>query len=264
MTVSIPTQFEPPADFTPMLVGALADRAFGFTDIYGGIIYLAQQGYITVKPKFSGDESIGPDCKVSIIGEPDTQSLPEELRYLLDELSNLTDDMGLMSLRSYRLPTKWVILKNKVSRHLEENGYAKPSRVPRLAYLVPTLVVVVTLILFGFNFSNIGWIIAAGFFTAVALFLSWLSRYALTKKGKEVRNHIRGYKLFLKKTEIERYKHFSHPRNDVIEWHGDISYAVSMGIVKEWRQFFDEVFEVARHGIVVEEGNRRERYYKYY
>ena len=201
---ALPTEYEAPKNINPLLAGYLVDGQFNIRDYIAGFIYLIQQGVIDIdkqKPR-----------KISFTG--------------LD------------------LERAHVAIEKIAHRE----GYTKPGLpkiVASLLYGMLFLFLLTALIFFiyqitvltkGFHLSSDSYIFFLSFPFALYLAhaLIFLSKMKLTKKGRDAKNALLGFKKFLELAEKDRLKYFNAPEAKPEVFMEYLPYAIALGVDENW------------------------------
>lgn len=247
-------QYEPLPDFKPMFTGVLFDGRLDARDITAGLIYLAEQGFITITKTeqkvlwvFEVD-----DYEITLqrpISTVETEFLREVL-YLLFPAALDTDSNATMRLSDLkgdqskqRANYKRVqALKQAVVKDLVEREYFEQI-VPTTHLVVGVIAIVVALqFVFGFLLATVGNIIipilVIGIGSVVILSFAYKRR---TRKGYEALNHLKGFKDYLATAEKERYAFHNAPEKSPTLFMQYLPYAIAFGVEDKWAEVFKDV-----------------------
>jgi len=256
-------QYEPYQDFKPMFTGVLFDNRLDSRDITAGIIFLAQQGFISIKEV---------KRKVMFFTEKDYEitllrtSLEAEDSFqvsLLKILFENHENAGESTLLSHmRYSSKKQSQNLAVSRFLEKVigddlvslGFVESKmRKLSLSYMYGVLVIIVfvssvmlpftSAIFSSYNgvVVNISMIVSLIFLVLAFLCILFLGLERRTTKGHEALWHLKGFKQFLSVTEKDRYKFHNAPALNPKQFMEYLPYAIAFGVEKEWAKVFKDI-----------------------
>lgn len=249
---TVVSQYEPYEDFKPMFTGVLVDGKLDSRDITAGLVYLAEQGFLKIKKTekkvmlfFEVD-----DYEVTLlksINEVETEFLREVLTLLFSD----TDDVGAtVSLSALKADTtkrkanaakvqklRDAVVIDLVNRQYFERILSLPTIiiiVIGLAFVLPFILPFLVSIIGSFTIPLI--IIVVG--TGIILGFGYQRR---TLKGYEAKNHLKGFKDFLRVTDEERFKFHNAPKKSPEQFMRFLPYAIALGVEKEWSEVFKNV-----------------------
>lgn len=255
-TQAIVAQYEPLPDFKPMFTGVLIDNRLDPRDITAGIVYLAQQGFISIKKTtkkvmfmFEADDYEVTLNKLLLDSEEFATS-KELLRLLFDDisistigstvlLSKLKIDLSMMEQNR----ASFLKLQNATKEDLRSRGYFEQNQ--RLSKImgILTLSLLVMIFLLVISVSKpvmqFALLIEA---LVVTLFLSLLlTSGRRTEKGYEALNYLKGFKEFLSVTEKERYAFHNAPTLSPDVFMQYLPYAIAFGVEEQWSEVFKDI-----------------------
>lgn len=250
-------QYEPYPGVKPMYAGLLFDGKLDPRDITAGIVYLAQQGFITIKKT---------DRKVLFFFEVDDYEMtltkiPDEtvsefeksiLTLLFNSLAQQDSVTSLSTLRSdsgHRLRNVGIIkiLNKALERDLEDNGFYQATIFKNIfvtvvmgVLFIPFIIIILTILIPTESkiFSILGYIIW------VPVFFFFLIRYfkqRRTRKGYESLDHLKGFKDFLSVTDKERFIFHNAPEKSPQQFMEYLPYAIAFGVEKQWAKTFEGI-----------------------
>lgn len=248
---SIIVQYEPYQDFKPMFTGVLFDNRLDSRDITAGIVYLAEQGFLSIAQRKE---------KTLLVIETTDYTLT--LRRPLAEVAT-EFQKKLISLLGFAQTGDAITLSEIKKNHtqLQENAKiieqlkkAVVDDLVRLGFLQQRmtrgfqigLIIVLAIIAF------IALPISAALFGAhafgpVALLIGssiLITLFGLerrTTKGYEAMNYLKGFKDFLSTTEKERYTFHNAPAKNPEQFMEYLPYAIAFGVEKEWAEVFKDI-----------------------
>lgn len=250
---SIIAQYEPLPDFKPMFTGVLFDNALDPRDITAGIVYLAQQGFISIKKTtekvlllFEVD-----DYEV-VLNRPlleieDSASHRELLRLLFDNESGAGSVVYLSKLKRdpKKMRQNYVALqglKSATKKDLRERTYFEqyPTKIGTIAatlflviFFVLSQVSVGAKMLHGIIFVEL----ILGTLLCTLIFIS----NRRTIKGYEALNHLKGFKEFLSVTDKERFAFHNAPTLSPEVFMEYLPYAIAFGVEEKWSEVFKDI-----------------------
>lgn len=250
---TVVSQYEPYADFKPMFTGVLFDNRLDAQDISAGILYLAQQGYISItqtseKVLWLFDVT---DYEITLerpVSESET-AFQEELLQLLFKYSDAAGTMVRLSAlqksttRRKSNYKRLQRLRKAVVRDLVARGFLEQ----RLSRVLRSLALAIffsgVFILASFTFATCGFIallfLVLLVITAIVLLLFATERR--TQKGYTALNHLQGFKRFLSVTEKDRYAFHNAPAKNPEQFMEYLPYAIAFGVEKEWAEVFADI-----------------------
>ena len=246
-------QYEPYADFRPMFTGVLIDSKLDARDISAGIVYLAQQGFISIKQTkdkvlFLFDST---DYEVALL-RPMKEVETEFLKRVLSLLFSGSNSIGgetvkLSEIRNdhaRRTKNAKIIkyLRKAVVRDLVGLGFLELKIKRGLRYVI--IFVCIWLLSF---FGDLVFSLPAVLVLLVLLVLATIFLYVFfaserrTQKGHEALNHLKGFKDFLRVTDKERFSFHNAPGLSPQQFMEYLPYAIAFGVEKEWSEVFKDI-----------------------
>lgn len=264
-------QYEPYADFKPMFTGVLFDNRLDVRDITAGIIYLAQQGFISIrqiteKAFFLYETN---DYEIELL-KPQTELKKEYQRNLVSLLFHPTwsiadsiqtfltgriSQSGIDSVTKVRLSElkrnhvagrKNYVTIQKLRKSFESNliqqGFIEEN-LNKGFILIPIVFTFVGPPVLSIFFQVTDELIAVVFSSlmiCIVLFTLFATKRRTTK-GYEALWHLKGFKQFLSVTEKERYKFHNAPEKNPQQFMEYLPYAIAFGVEKEWAEVFKDI-----------------------
>lgn len=232
-------QYEPYENYLPMYTGVLFDRMLDAHDITAGILYLAEQGFISITKTerkvllvFSTT-----DYDITLL-----RPLAELTSSFLMTLSGLlfaseapvgtTVAISTLSKKSAENKAIIVQLQKDIAADIKANGFIERTY-PFLNrnYLVAGIALGLVLIIWSFFLFIACAIIVFLFFV--------ISRR--TERGYEALNHIEGFKLFLSVTDKERFEFHNAPEKSPELFMQYLPYAVALKVEEKWAKVFEGI-----------------------
>ena len=254
-------QYEPYSDVLPMYTGVLKDGRLDPHDITAGLLYLAQEGFISINKTsekvmyfFEVD-----DYEVTL-KRPKSETASHFHTVLLDLLF-ITDIPGGFAVKLSEL--KETVhrqranagyiknLKESIKEDLLERGFYE-STYKRGSLTALSALAFVLLIFVGFPgvvfLASIGGITFPGFVFPVmvgcavvlGIIVAVVARRR-TKLGYEALYHISGFEKFLSATDKERFDFHNAPEKNPQQFMEYLPYAVALGIEEKWAEVFEDV-----------------------
>lgn len=245
-------QYEPYEKFLPMYTGLLLDYRLDSHDITAGIIYLAEQGFLTIKKT---DKKVlvvftSSDYEVTLtrpIAEIPTTFLKEVATLLFAVDAPIQSTVLLSSLLKKQTENSKIVLalQAALKKDLEAEGFletqykktAGPIFIAFVMYFALAFLV----------FAMLGALNASGFVLLILAVVGTVVIYVSanynrrSKKGFEALNHLQGFKLFLSVTEKERYTFFNAPEKSPELFMQYLPYAIALKVEKEWAKVFEGI-----------------------
>lgn len=245
-------QYEPYEDFHPMFTGVLLDNRLDPRDISGEIIYLAQQGFLSIKQLEEKVLFFTTSDHEITLKRPIAEAPIESQRKILAMLFKESDPVGStvrLSAVSKNVPKQRqnlitiAALKKSVAKDMIALGFIEE----RVSVMVRVLAVAAAVISVLVIFSRL----VTSDFRSPFLFFGVLIIYAavclliaskrLTVKGYEARNYLKGFKQFLSVTEKERYIFHSAPAKNPQQFMEFLPFAIAFGVESEWAKVFKDI-----------------------
>jgi uncharacterized membrane protein len=262
---TIVTQYEPPENIKPILAGALLHEKAQMRDITAGIIYLAEQGYISIERIeddgwfSSADYKLTRKRDLSSIEEDTYRSLAtalfadrdisvSEMISLATGASesadmDLSESVKLSDLKDSKEFAKTIRgLSKEVKQSMKDRGwFVKRSKIFKgVQGFVMLGTFAMAIILFTTArpsiFDFIGLFVALGL---EVMFIALMKRK--TKEGAVLQENIEGFKHFLAMTQKERLEFHNAPERNPQEFMEYLPYAIAFGVEKEWAEQFGDL-----------------------
>lgn len=252
-TESIIAQYEPLPHFKPMLTGVLFDGRVDPRDISAGIVYLAQQGFISIQQTAPGSllSLKKADYEVTLLRPLET--VESSLDRALLEL--FFDDRDRLIAQNGGRPA---ILLSSIIRKRKEDVIFKINRIKvhligELLYLglfkkglwsgLATALVILCCTWVALLEDPAELILVdehIGFYTTLitSMIMGWAATNKRTKEGYKALFYLQGFKLFLTVTEEDRYKLLNAPALSPELFMEFLPYAIALGVDKEWSAVF--------------------------
>ncbi len=249
---SIIAQYEPLPDVKPIYTGVLTDYRLDNRDVAAGIVYLAEQGFISITNTTD---------KVLLVFEMDDYEITLKRpllevsdtthRTLLNFFFNDTSEIGttirLSEIRrsdekKNKNAAAISALRVSIKKDLRTEGYFEnyPTKFAAAATII------FFIILFAFDlFSNDQPIFEFLIFVEAALAMFVIRTLLIanrrTKKGYEAINHLKGFREFLSVTDKERFAFHNAPELSPQVFMTYLPYAIAFGVEEKWSEVFKDI-----------------------
>ena len=242
---TIVPQYEAPKDFTPLLVGTLVDQSADQSDISAELIYLAQQGYLTITKQETKTLLVfsGTDYELNKIKEVDEKLSPLDKK-LFEALFKGRSAVKLSELKKDTSFTKeWLAVQSDTYKQLVKDGYLKRNPQTTKALWV------VGAIVFGFGGSMLlgsilgGLAVLSIIVSSIVILIFGVLMPARTAKGSVAREHILGLKDYLSVAEKDRLKFHNAPEKNPKVFETLLPFAMALGVEKQWAKQFEGIYK---------------------
>lgn len=232
-------QYEPYENYLPMYTGVLFDKYLNPQDITAGILYLAEQGFlsITKTEKKSFLVFTTSDYDIALLkplSEIPTKFLKSLIGLLFDDHEEVGAVVAISSLAKKQTKNHKIItqLQSDISADIKASGFIKKDNFfsTKENLLLAGILIVIALLWSIFLLAGV---------VILILVFAFLGRR--TTKGYEALNHIKGFKLFLSVTEKVRYKFFNAPELSPELFMKYLPYAVALGVETQWAKVFEGI-----------------------
>lgn len=245
-------QYEPLSEFKPMFTGILFDNRLDTRDITACIVYLAQQGFISIKQ--TTDKVVWlfdvTDYDVTLLRplkEIETEFQRQVLTLIFGPLTGVGVTKKLSDIKSDRSKlrknaTTIQLLRSTAIEELVKQGILERAIGRNIKILVGIIVFFLVPFALPTSLMPVPYLIALIFgvdLTVVIYLLTALQRR--TRKGYEAYNYLKGFKDFLSVTETERYRFHNAPELSPQQFMEYLPYAIAFGVEKEWSEVFKDI-----------------------
>ena len=228
-------QYEPPKDFTQAMLRALERRSFDATSFAATVVSLAVRGLVTINEPKKHDYLLTRTPQKST-GLSDDESAVLKLLFA-------KSGTQLELTRTYN-PTIETVRANlaiQLAGTVINQYYLFNWRPIMLGSFVSVLGFVMTRLPFfppltGLQTS----LFIAGLILVNLVFFSILPRY--TTEGRQLLDHLEGFRWFLRVTEQDRLNFFHPPDRTVALFEKYLPYAIALGVANQWAKQFTTVF----------------------
>ena len=242
---TIVPQYEAPKDFTPLLVGTLVDQSVDQSDISAELIYLAQQGYLTITKQETKTLVVfsGTDYELNKIKEADN-ALSAIDKKLFDALFKDRATVKLSELKKdTSFHSEWTKIQSDTYKKLVNDGYLKRNPQTTKALWV------VGAIMFGFGGTIVLGAILGGLavfsiiVSAIIILIFGVLMPARTSKGSIAYEQILGLKDYLTVAEKDRLKFHNAPEKNPKVFETLLPFAMALRVEKQWAKQFEGIYK---------------------
>lgn len=246
-------QYERYEDFKPMFTGVLIDNKLDPRDISAGIVYLAEQGFISIKQtsnKFLFFDV--KDYEVTLLkSKGETEShFHHKLLGLLFGSESVGEKIKLSEISASvtrRMVNAQTVknLKESVVKELIDKGFLE-QRISRTAKIIAPFIIFWLYIFFSgvivsFLTSFVGNLLIFVLIISVITTIFFTAERR-TEKGFGALNHLKGFKDFLSVTGEERFAFHNAPGLSPQQFMEHLPYAIAFGVEKEWAEVFKDIY----------------------
>ena len=241
-------QYEPYSGMKPMYTGFFMDGRLDTRDITACIVYLAEQGFIKIRKTekkvlflFEVD-----DYEMTLVKALDDSVSTFErkvLEILFDSGPTVGSVISLHELKHDRSAQRanyaeLQALKGELGVDLKQAGFFEHMPLLQL-FMQAGVVVLIVLVsgLFSPETFGLAWFI--GFNFAIGSLIVFYRRR--TRKGYEVQDYLKGFRLFLNTTERDRYTFHNAPEKSPEQFMEYLPYAIAFGVEKKWAKVFEGI-----------------------
>ncbi len=243
---SIITQFDSYENYSVIFSGYFMDGRLESRDITAGLIELAQQGFIHIKQK--GKDGLFSNYEYEIkVTKRDRDKLTPVQEQLMELFFGKSIALGTVFDTSDKKPIKATHvqkLHKNVKQYAESNKLTEQSHYPTRIVVICVAVCITSIILFSRTLSYAS-VPLVGF---VILFISlWLALLPIavlhrnTKKGYEMRDHLKGLYKYIDVAEKERIHFHDAPEKTPETFSKYLPFAIVFGLEKKWAQEFENI-----------------------
>ncbi|MBW6431855.1 DUF2207 domain-containing protein, partial [Patescibacteria group bacterium] len=246
---TIVVEYSPPDGLTPIEVGTLLDNRVDSKDMSAEIIYLATQGYLKIikeKRKILGTRDyILVKLKEFSINEKSIDAT------LFNHIFGSVSEVKVSELKKDFYP-KVRSIKGEVHNKLVSDGYFRSSSlavVTKYIGIASGVFILGIVVLFMSSFFNIGNVISFVVITFTSMIVAGiisifgLMMPARTEKGVLIKEHVLGFKEYMKMVESERIKFHNAPEKNPEKFEEYLPYAMVLGVEKEWAKQFEGIYK---------------------
>jgi uncharacterized membrane protein len=232
---TVVAQYDPPDKMSPLYMGTLLHNKTTNKDIAAEVVYLAANGYLTIK-------QTGADYEFTHIAKQ-SSGLAPQTKALLDELFPAGKSTAKLSELKKEISFGKALLdiRTKTPQELAKQNYFRrnPAIVKTLWSVAAIFGAVVGSILFGNLIGYLG-VIAAIVSGMIVLIFSFIMP-ARTEKGVEAVAHIRGLEQYLTVAEKDRLQFHNAPEKNPQIFERLLPFAIALGVEKQWAEQFKDL-----------------------
>lgn len=252
------TQYEPPENLKPILVGSLIDETVHTRDITAGIIYLAEQGFIEIER----------EEKKWLLGSHDyilrkkrsfTEIEDEMYQELIEAVFSATESSGFFAAltsfddeaeevkevrlsdlkKSQTFQQAIQSIKKDAKQEMRDRGWFAPQN--NKANLLLAGVIVGSMALLILQGSSLSGLSVFGAMISIGIAIGFLVLMKKkTKEGAVLQEKLEGFEHFLSMTQKERLDFHNAPERKPKEFMEYLPYAIALGVEDKWaKQFAD-------------------------
>ncbi len=250
---SIVAQYEPFANCEPMYAGALIDDQLDARDISAGLIYLAEQGFITIKKTESKTLLVFTSTDYDItLTRPQTELtdnfLPVVLKIIFGELAEVGDTVHLSDIKRDESQkranaSRLTSLRAALKKELASKGYFEEQPVAKMtivAIILLCLSIFIGIPMLAGPGALVPLLLVDGICVLVIVAALYRNRRR-TATGYEAMNHMLGFKEFLSVTDKERFDFHNAPERSPEQFMKYLPYAIAFGVEEKWAALFADM-----------------------
>jgi uncharacterized membrane protein YgcG len=240
-------QYEPYPMVKPMYAGLLMDGRLDPRDFTACIVYLAEQGYLTIKKTeqkvlFLFDVD---DYEITLTKVPDhTLGVFERkvLELLFDAPLSEGAVISLSALKQDRMEQRknhvaFQALQHDLREDLRAAGFYEHFSLQHLLIIFGGILL--TALAVSFVITRTVSVPILAFMGSVGVITLLILNRRRTTKGYESLDHLKGFKLFLSMTDRDRYAFHNAPEKSPEQFMEYLPYAIAFGVEKEWAKVFE-------------------------
>lgn len=245
---AIVAQYEAPDNLSAIYMGSLIHNGTTNQDLAGEIVWLATQGYISIK-RLETEKMLvfkGQDYEFTQL-DKSPAGLPKQSAALLDALFTGGETTAKLSdLKTDRtFGTSLIKIKSEVMKELVARGYykANPMTVKTLWLVLGMAGTIAVSVLLGNLIGFLG--ILAGVLSGIVVIAFAFIMPARTQKGADAAAHIQGLEEYLTVAEKDRLKFHNAPEKFVEKtpevFEMLLPFAIALGVEEAWAKQFKDL-----------------------
>jgi uncharacterized membrane protein len=252
---AIVTEYNPPGNLSPIIIGAIFDRKVDASDITSVILDLAIRGYL--KLRFNVQQRrLLPDGKdFELIRLKDGADLVESadqivFAFLFDFSKRNSITLNELITQKASIQPYIKQIQENIERTLCKKEYFDPAIKEKKSKQLKICLFSSLVLLFIVPFVPISGGIKAALISmlmlAVIVFAGFLSKLTqqLTQKGIFVLRKILGFREFLQLTEKDKLEKLNAPEVLPETFERFLPYAMVLGVEKEWAKRFEGIYHI--------------------
>lgn len=243
-------QYEPYPGVKPMYAGYLFDKILDPRDITAGIVYLAEQGYLTIKKTeskvlffFEVDDFAFTRTQPKTDADAVLHNFESELLALIfgdgAEVGTIVTLSDLKNNISVQTRNRGIIrsMTEGLRKDMKAQGFYTGFSFVSMGGRIWAVTGIVSCVLAS--------LISRDLFIATAVFMLIVFVVLIdgrrTKKGYEALDHLKGFKDFLRVTDSQRFIFHNAPGINADQFMEYLPYAIAFGVEKEWAKTFEKI-----------------------
>lgn len=229
-------RFRPPRDFTPGMVNYFVNRKMTPEGFAADIVNMGVYQWLTIAQK----DSLMGWSKTYELKEKAKQAEPALYRDAWAKLFSKGSKLVLSGSNQKQSYEAFSKLESRYANLIKRCYFIDGSLSTILfTFAGPLILILLSMVLY----SNIPVCLFVLFNLAFGSLVYNLT-CTYTKRGFEVRDHIEGFKMYLKTAEVLRFKYISTPPERTPELYEKyLPYAMALGVEEEWTDSFTPIFK---------------------
>lgn len=238
-------RFYPPNGMTPAECAYLKNEGRETDTMFGSmLLYLGSKGWIEISKEANSKYHL-----TKVVKDDKKKDLNEIGLTFYHQMMHKDNVYFVKDTYNERLSEVSDGLTSIIDKKQTGEYYVRNSFLARRQFAFPLLTLAMgALALYLFGGSMVVLIGAVALHIGINLFFSRLYEQP-TKKGRQATDEIQGFMMYMRYANKERIKLMNPPSMDFNHFEENLSYAVALGIAKEWAgQFDQETLREANHG----------------
>ena len=250
-------QFEPPPAFSPADTGYLLEQQFGSHLFAATLVDAAVHRELEIDVNKKG--MIFPVTeyrfnKPELQGKKETQNMPaDRYGFNIEDIYGETASKGTYNSKLKTLNTKLEeSLKNRFLIRAGRKNSFKGMFVLNKGYLWLGAAILVLAIILAFIFNTAYFSLPLVYFSIVMIILMIIVQLvfsrimsAYTEEGRNITDHIEGFRIYLKEAEQNIYNQLTPPEKTLDLFEKYLPYAIALKVENEWASKFDKMLQDA-------------------
>lgn len=238
---TIMAQYDPPDNLTPAEVGAIYDESVDNKDISANIVNLAIRGFIKIKRiEKKGVIFNGSDYFLERLNKDNENNLEDFDQKIIDSLFSSSGYVYLSSLKQ-NFYNKLQKIKDNMYEILVLKGYfpKNPEKLRKVYSSIGAAGIIIPFFLF--DILGISPALGIGLCGLMIVVFSFIMP-SKTKRGVLAKEHILGFKRYLKMAEKDRINFHNAPEKNPQTFEKLLPFAMVLGVEKEWAKQFEGIY----------------------
>lgn len=244
-------QFSPPPGIEAAEAGYIVNQKFGSHLFAAALIEAAVKKQLNIEVSREG--LLFKSNVYTFTKPPAATSISSDIGF---NLSNLYGEKAVKGKYNSTLRSAYTGLQNDLKEKFLIRGGRKnkdePMFVLNTGYIVFAFIVVIAAVFFTIKFLTERPSLKIGIFCVLVLviilithlvFRSIMSAY--TKRGREIVDHLLGFKMYLEQAEKHLYNQLTPPEKTLDLFEKYLPYAVALQVENEWAEKFDSIVATA-------------------